>query len=213
MVCKICCSPTEAFSHPKTKVLYHQCHHCDFIFVDDAFFITTEEELVIYNYHNNSLEDEKYVAYLKDFVDHTVIPFRTGNQVLDYGSGPTPVLATILETDYQFDVDIYDLYYAPNKVYQGKMYDIITSTEVIEHLPNPIETLALMYRLLNEGGIVALMTLFHPQDQTIFLDWWYIRDRSHIAFYTPKTIKILAEKIGFQVIYCDDYRQITLKKS
>lgn len=37
---------------------------------------------------------------------------------LDFGSGPSPVLAMIMERDYGFDMDIYDLFYSPEKPYR-----------------------------------------------------------------------------------------------
>ena len=48
------------------------------------------------------------------------------------------------------------------------------------------------------------MTLFHPNNEEEFKDWWYRRDTTHICFYTPKTLKKLAELIGLKVLLVDD---------
>jgi hypothetical protein len=57
------------------------------------------------------------------------------------------------------------------------------------------------------------MTLFHPKEKDEFFDWFYIRDPSHVTFYTPKTFEVMADKVGFKVIETNNYRYITLKNS
>ena len=49
--------------HPKSGELYHFCKNCEFISKDDDEFISPEEELKIYNNHNNSIDDPRYVEY------------------------------------------------------------------------------------------------------------------------------------------------------
>ncbi len=92
-------------------------------------------------------------------------------------------------------------------------YDGITSTEVFEHLWEPVEILKRLKSILKKDGILAIMTLFHPKDQTTFFDWFYIRDPSHVTFYTPKTFMMMAKKVGLEVIYTNHHRYLTLKNS
>lgn len=208
--CKICGTKTQELVHKKLKLRFYFCNHCEFIAKDKNAIITLEEELQIYNNHNNSIEDPKYVAYFKDFIDQAVLKFHHGNRFgLDFGSGPSPVLAMVLKRDYGFSMDIYDKFYAPEKVYNGKSYDLITSTEVVEHLKNPMKYFQLFKNLVSARGIISVMTLFHPRDHEQFLDWFYIRDKSHISFYTPITMKYIGEKLGLQVIYTNDKRYTT----
>lgn len=210
--CKICGGMTKKVVHAKFGTFYW-CDECDFIFKDARDYVSTRQELQIYNNHNNSIEDPRYVAYFKKFIDEAIDvkknKFQTG---LDFGSGPSPVLATILKQDYQIDMDIYDLNYAPDKVYVNKTYDLITCTEVVEHLENPQAYFELFASLLKEGGLLAMMTLFHPDNADEFLDWHYIRDRTHISLFTPKTLQRLAAQVNLEVAYHNDYRYITFKK-
>lgn len=97
-------------------------------------------------------------------------------------------------------VDQYDLYFFPEKVYQNKKYDLITSTEVFEHLQKPIEILETLVKHINDNGYIILMTKFPPDDDKTFLDWWYRRDVTHISFFTPKSFEIMAEKVGLKVL-------------
>ena len=65
---------------------------------------------------------------------------------------------------------------------------------------------------LKPKGIVALMTLFHTNDEQQFVQWWYKRDKTHITFFTLKTITVLADTCGFDVIKSDGKRIAVLQK-
>lgn len=208
--CKICGSETKELFQEKFNLNYFSCGYCEFISKDESSIITPIEELKIYNSHNNSIEDPRYVTYFKNFIHQAILeycsPERKG---LDFGSGPSPVLATILERDYGFSMDIYDKFYAVEKIYEGKKYSLITSTEVVEHLKNPIKYFQLFKDRVIERGTISIMTLFHPGNENEFLDWFYIRDMSHISFYTPKTMEYIGKRVGLKVIYTNELRYIT----
>lgn len=106
--------------------------------------------------------------------------------------------------------ECYDKFYQTKKVYIDKRYDLITSTEVFEHLDNPKEVLKLLASHLSPNGVIAIMTLFHTNKQEDFLKWWYRRDPTHIGFFTPKSVEIMAEKYGLKVLKHDNKRIITL---
>ncbi len=52
---------------------------------------------------------------LRGFIDKTVIPFVSSGKLLDFESGPEPVLVQLLNRDYNFEIDHYDLHYSPKK--------------------------------------------------------------------------------------------------
>ena len=212
MNCLICGADTEKYHDKQFEIDYHSCPSCEFIFQDRLKLITHEEERDEYDRHENSIENEGYVTYFKRFVDSAVVPFVEGDRGLDFGSGPEPVLSQVLSRDYGMTVDIYDLHYQPKKIYEGKSYDYIISTEVIEHVDNPKEVFHLFHRLLERGGKLSMMTLFHPNDKEKFLKWWYRRDITHISFFTLKTLTVLGNLTGFDVIYTDNNRYITFSK-
>lgn len=207
--CILCGHPSVTINHPKFGD-FHRCHQCEFISKDPNAYISKVQELEIYNSHQNSIEDQPYVNYFKSFLEDSVFRFKPiGKTALDFGSGPSPVLSQILQRDYDYTMDIYDLFYAPDKSYENKSYDLITCTEVIEHLKDPRPYFDLFSDLLKEDGLLAMMTLFHPKDDHTFLNWHYIRDRSHISFYTPKTLAFIAESVGLKVIHTNHKRHIT----
>ena len=207
--CILCGSSTRIIHHPEIGD-FHYCSFCEFIAKDKNQIISRYKELQRYNEHHNSIADPLYVAYFKQFLTEAVFPYvQRGKQGFDFGSGPSPVLAQILKRDYGYQMDVYDLFYANNKSYVDKKYDLITSTEVVEHLSDPLKAFTLFVQLLKPKGILAIMTMFHHNNDDAFLKWHYIRDLSHIAFYTPKTMEYLANKVGLKMIYTNDVRYST----
>jgi hypothetical protein len=211
--CILCNHETQAFRHEKFDVTYYRCFHCELISKDSKDFVSEDEALKIYNYHNNAIEDSRYVAYFNHFLEDSVFDYTNeGKKAFDFGSGPSPVLAQILERHYGYDVDIYDLFYAPDKVYENQKYDLVTTTEVVEHLENPLPYFELFASLLKPDGVLAVMTQFHKNDDDLFLNWHYMRDMSHISFYTPKTMAYIASKVGLKVVYTDGNRYTTFRQ-
>jgi SAM-dependent methyltransferase len=188
------------------KTHYRLCPACEFIAKEEAYRITEAQELEIYKTHENTIEDPRYVAYFRRFIEAAILPWSKGSarEALDFGSGPSPVLARILERDYGYSVTIHDYFFEPGRTFETRVYDLITSTEVVEHLWDPLETFRLLRSLMKPGGVLAVMTRFHPGDFSVFEGWHYTRDRSHVAFYTPRTMAVIAEKCGLVLKWTDD---------
>ena len=199
-LCKICSASTTVIKDNKKELIYYRCTSCGFIYLDDSFMVDEYREKKQYDQHNNSLENEGYVAMFERFIDDAIAPYLKSIQTaLDFGSGPEPVFSKLLERR-GLEVDIYDFYFSPKKVYEYKKYDLISSTEVFEHLSRPIEILEELVKSLNNNAYVALMTKFPPLDDEEFLAWWYRRDPTHISFFTPKSFEVMAKKVGLKVL-------------
>lgn len=211
MTCNICHSDTKSFHDPDLHKTFHHCETCHCIMLDPQHYLCAEKEHALYNNHHNSLENEGYVKMFEDFLDYFWEELTCKAKALDFGSGPTPVLAHLLRMR-AVDVDCYDKFYQPIRCFEDQTYDLITSTEVFEHLEDPIGTLRFLSQHLKTGGILALMTLFHTNDEALFLKWWYRRDPTHITFYTPYTLEVLAQKCGLEVLKTDGKRIMILKK-
>lgn len=201
--CKICSKPTRTIHDQQYDHNYYYCGNCEFIFLEESKIIPSQQEKIEYSFHENSLANEGYVNMLREFIDKAVRPHRPQiTTALDFGSGPGPVLAELLRQE-GFKTDIYDKHFAPEKVYLNKKYDLITATEVFEHLKDPLSTLRSLKSRLNKNGILAVMTLFHQNNDEHFKKWWYRRDATHISFYTPKTFKCMASLLDMNVVMVD----------
>ncbi|MCK5854314.1 MAG: class I SAM-dependent methyltransferase [Sulfurovaceae bacterium] len=162
--------------------------------------VDEKSEKAHYDKHENGFESLGYVEMFEKFIDKAIEPYLENiESTLEFGCGSGPVLAELLRQK-GLEVDQYDLYYFPKKVYEDKKYDLITSTEVFEHLKEPTTILQTLVNSLNYNGYIILMTQFPPSDDKEFLDWWYRRDITHISFFTPKSFEIMAEKVGLKVI-------------
>ena len=199
-LCKICYSLTSSIEDVKKELSYYRCCSCGFISLDDTQRVNEKQEKKQYDLHENSLENEGYVQMFEDFIELSISPYmKTIQTALDFGSGPTPVFSELLKRR-GLEVDIYDLFYAPKKIYETKSYDLISSTEVFEHLSKPLDVLEILSKHLNPQGYIVLMTKFPPKEDDDFLNWWYRRDPTHISFFTPKSFEIMADKVGLKLL-------------
>ena len=210
--CKICKADTHVLNDNKKELRYYRCSSCGFLYLDDEFIIGKESEKSQYDMHKNSFDSLGYVKMFEDFIEKAILPYEKNiATALEFGCGSGPVLAELLSRK-GMTVDKYDLYFYPKKVYEGKKYDLITSTEVFEHLKNPIEILEMLVEHTNKNGYIVLMTKFPPKDDKEFLAWWYRRDPTHISFFTPKSFEIMAEKVGIKVVKTIDKNIVVFQK-
>jgi hypothetical protein len=211
--CKICNSATHVLEVKGSSKIYHVCDSCEFIFLDERFILSPEEERRRYEFHNNTFDNAGYVAMFERFIAEVITPhcgkIRTA---LDFGCGTTPVLATLLKKQIK-TVDHFDHYFYPDQSFIARRYDLIAATEVVEHLKDPVATLRMLVSHLDPGGALALMTKFHPCNDTEFLKWWYRLDDTHISFYSARTFDILAEKIDATLWYTDNSQYCLFRKA
>ena len=210
MRCIICDSQELKVLDSEDK--YYFCSNCKAIFIERKRIVEAETEKKRYEGHDNTHQNEGYVKMLELFLEKSVFPFIANtDNVLEFGCGPGPVLASLLEReDYQ--VDKYDPYFYPEKVFENKKYDLITSTEVFEHFSDPRQEMELLTSHLKDGGYLAIMTSFHPGLEE-FADWWYKWDPTHIVFYNLNTFQKLAKDYNLKIIYTNGEKYILFKKN
>lgn len=209
--CKICGRETITWIHPRTNALFHKCESCELITKDESLYVSLEEEKEKYDEHQNDEENIGYVNYLFNFFEAAIRPYLLKGAILDFGSGPNPVFQVLLQKE-GYKVTIYDYFYAPSLDYQLKTYDLISTIEVVEHLQDPLPIFKHFKDLLKPGGYLSIMTLFHFNDFSSFKDWFYIRDVTHVSFYTSKTLKVIASILDMEFIDTNDYRYAVLRK-
>ncbi|MFP4016777.1 MAG: class I SAM-dependent methyltransferase [Halanaerobiales bacterium] len=191
--------------------LYYFCNNCGLIFLDSKEVLPAEEEIKRYELHDNSHENLGYVKMFRKFIKKVIKPYKDDIEtVLEFGCGPGPVLGDLLKEE-GFDVDIYDPFFFPEKGFERKSYDLITSTEVFEHFLDPLKEIELLIAHMNEKGYLAIMTSFHPGTDE-FSDWFYIWDETHITFYNLNTFEWIAENYPLKLIYHDNNKYCLFQK-
>ena len=94
-------------------------------------------------------------------------------------------------------------------------FDVVLMAHVIEHLPDPQDTLREIRRVLKPGGVLVMET---PRYDTLMFKLLGKRERSvscggHVYFFTTRTLRESAEKAGFEVIREDKVgRSLTLER-
>jgi hypothetical protein len=167
------------------------CRTCRLIFIPAEQHISADEEKSRYDQHNNNPDDPDYRTFLSRMflpMQHRLNARSCG---LDFGSGPGPTLSLMFE-EGGHRMAIYDHFYAPTHATLSQTYDFITATEVVEHLHRPGFELERLWSLLNSGGLLGVMTQLVPES-TPFADWYYIKDPTHVCFFSLPTCEWLAE--------------------
>lgn len=200
--CRLCGAPgAELFWRGDKRSYYRdflRCGECDLIFVPDEFLLSPEQERARYELHQNDPADEGYRAFLGILVDEIVPLLTPGATGLDYGSGPTSALVSILR-ERGFNMREYDLYFSPDEDALAGSYDFITCTETVEHFREPLMEFDRMAEALSPGGTLGIMTDMPASewDAEQFAGWRYTTDDTHIAFFSSATMAWLARRYGW----------------
>ena len=141
--------------------------------------------------------------------------FRKTNKLLDVGCGPGLFLIEAKKRGWEVfgteftDKQINYLNEKGIKTSQGKLtsisfekecFDVIISSEVLEHINNPIEEMNFFNSFLRKGGLTYITTPNFNAIERYFLKGSYnvIEYPEHLCYYTPKTIDHLLSSCGFK---------------
>lgn len=210
--CPLCnSSEIDAFFADKYRQ-YLSCQCCELVFVPRKYWLSTEDEKAIYDLHENDSKDMGY----RLFLSRLSIPLlkkleKLGarRKGLDFGCGPGPTLSALFE-EQGHKMDLYDPFYYNNPEVFKKKYDFICATEVMEHLRSPDREISALFAMLNQESWLGIMTKL-VIDKHAFSTWHYIRDRTHICFYSKRTFAYLGQRFNAELSFVAD-DVILLKK-
>lgn len=200
--CPLCGSPSMPFelNVGASTIGYRRCKVCGFIGTEPVYRLSPAEEKARYLLHANIKTNLGYMDFLRAFIDKALRPFKLpGATVLDFGSGPSPLLAE-LAIDQGYLCDLYDPFFAPTRAWKKERYDAIILHETAEHLSDPGKVFSLLTERLVAGGIIAIRTRFLPEATNDFRSWWYRMDRTHVSFFSTACLEKFFETRGFRII-------------
>ncbi|MDF1672244.1 MAG: class I SAM-dependent methyltransferase [Vicingaceae bacterium] len=179
--------------------------------------IPTEEEL--FNYYSNypigyGADSPLNIKRIKERLDEFE-QYRKNNKILDVGCGPGLFLIEAKKRGWEvYGTEFTDkqIEYLTNKginTFQGKItvssfekdnFDVIISSEVIEHINNPIEEISNFNLFLRKGGLLYVTTPNFNSLERFLLKGKYniIKYPEHLCYFTPKTLNLLLSNNGFK---------------
>lgn len=143
--------------------------------------------------------------------------YRTSGEFLDIGSGAGSLLAAATEQGWNatgtevsdsavgllrqrglsvFQGLLHDAKFADNK------FDVVTASEVLEHVYEPFEFVSEIHRILRPGGLFWLSTP-HGHGLAIRLlreRWSQVEPPVHINLFSSKGLNILLKRAGFKSV-------------
>lgn len=200
MKCHICQTETQPLFRRKVlkkyRVQYFRCPHCRFIQTEEPHWLGGAYKRPINIADCGLLTRNMMLAALTTCL---LFPFfdRTG-KFLDY-SGGFGVLTRLMR-DVGFDFYWNDPYtenlFAVG--FEGQLkgkYEVITSFEVLEHLPHPMKDLQKIF-------LVTDTLIFSTQLQPEELDnWWYfgLDHGQHVSLYHHATLEEIARRLHLRL--------------
>ncbi|MBX3265916.1 MAG: class I SAM-dependent methyltransferase [Acidobacteria bacterium] len=148
--------------------------------------------------------------------------YRKTNRILDIGFGA----GTLLETALELGWEVWGLEVSKPAVdqalakglnvfhgsiqesdYQMHFFDVVTASEILEHLPEPEADLKEIVRILRPGGLFWGTT---PSARSISfrllgLDWSVLSPPEHIQLYSRDGAKLMLRNAGFGEIRFKTY--------
>jgi len=175
---------------------------CSLVFQERSTLPNAEEERTRYTLHRNNEDDDGYLRWLQSFIDLAVTPWYQGGTVLDFGSGPNPVLTGMLRSQ-GINTYNYDPFFAPEWPLRND-FSLILMCEVLEHIHDPILAFDRLFEGSADKAVLSVKTQFLPSlDKKTFEKWWYKEDPTHIRFYTPRSLQFLGEATGWFLVKHD----------
>lgn len=152
-----------------------------------------------------------------------------GREVLDYGAGRGELARTLaaqgarasVYEPYGFDPHIAGVawYSSWDQIPGDQLFDVIFMIEVIEHLPNPTESLSILRERLRPGGTLFITTpnAAGMNARVRSGNWREADNPTHLCLFTPAGLRACSSRAGFSDLRRDytplDFGHGTLRKA
>jgi 2-polyprenyl-3-methyl-5-hydroxy-6-metoxy-1,4-benzoquinol methylase len=85
--------------------------------------------------------------------------------------------------------------------FKKNYFDVITLWHTFEHIPNPLEILEEIYRILKKDGllVIAVPNIESFQSKIAKEKWYHLDVPYHYNHYSPETLRKIIEKANFKV--------------
>lgn len=86
--------------------------------------------------------------------------------------------------------------------YQDSFFDVIAMYDIIEHVTNPQDTMKEVSRIIKNNGLLVITTpdIESWHAKVMGKRWGVIMPPEHLIYFSKKSISLLLERYGFEVI-------------
>jgi 2-polyprenyl-3-methyl-5-hydroxy-6-metoxy-1,4-benzoquinol methylase len=188
--------------------------------------LTDKERLELYakDYFEHGYLDKKYQIGLYEkatFFLERLLRYRHKGKLLDIGAASGAYVRAAIDKGW----DAYGIELSPLAVkfaknywkvdliqgtlgqahFQDNFFDTVILVHTLEHLPHPLETLEEINRIMKRTGMlyVSLPNIASYKAKKMKERWGSLKPAEHLFFFSPKTLKVLLEKAGFDITRID----------
>jgi SAM-dependent methyltransferase len=207
--CPACDNEGRSLHGEKNGCQIYRCHSCGTLY--------SERSQLSYDgyYDESNLTVPDFINHRLDEVFQHLQVYRKVNRILDVGCGAGSLLqaarragwnAEGLEisqsaADYVrslgFEVFQGDLSSAP---YPDNHFDVVTASELIEHVADPLTMLEQIERIIRPGGLLWATTpnALSFSSRMLGVNWSTVCPPEHLQLFSPNGVRKLIERAGFQ---------------
>ncbi len=93
--------------------------------------------------------------------------------------------------------------------FSTNQFDVVSMSDVIEHVPDPRQTLKEVHRVIKPGGILYMVTpdVGSITAKILGSKWWGLRP-AHVYYFSRKTMRQMLEEEGFEVIHLGSFGRV-----
>lgn len=227
MSCTICQATDQKLIRiGKIDKTGYECNACSFVFLWPQPTEKEIEDIYKESYYKSwgvfAGEEKQETARLKKGTSERylkrVMMHRRSGKLLDIGSA----FGYLMEVAKSYGFDAYGVELSSfsssiakkkfgSKVFEGKLkdanfpeahFDVITMFDLIEHIPQPVEFMREVKRIIKPGGFVGITT---PDTSSLSYKLlgkggWFHWKFEHLGYFNRKSIEGLAQCTGFTLV-------------
>lgn len=214
--CPACHSTGARFCGSKNGFDIYVCRDCESIFTSQLPAQGETEDYDEY-YTADNLTVPGFILERVGEIIGGFARYRETNRLLDIGFGAGTILDVAKQQNWDAfgtEVSLPAFEYARrsgHKVHHGILssaaypddhFDVITASEILEHLPDPEAELAEIARILRPGGLFLATTPFAKSMSFRLLkqNWTVLSPPEHTQLYSKKGAMLMLRRAGFSHI-------------